>query len=967
MSYIINNSRGQVIAVVADGTINTTATSLSLVGRGINGYGESENENYVFLLENFAASTAPQRPIPGQLWYNTATNSINIYNVSNTWETVPNVDYVQAQKISPVFTGIPQAPTAPAGTANAQIATTEFVSVSPQFSGIPTAPTAPAGTATTQIATTAFVTNSPQFSGTPTVPTGNTNDNNLQIANKEFVQAQKFNTALLGVPTAPTAPAGTANVQIATTAFVSNSPQFNGVPTAPTAAPGTANNQIATTEFVTNSPQFSGVPTAPTATLGTANDQIATTLFVNQSIGDFNTLGSMSLQNANAVNISGGTIGGIVPLAVSSGGTAADTAAGARANLGVGTLGQQDANAVTITGGEIIGITPIRLLEGGTGATTASQARINLGLGTLSLQPADQVTITGGLITGITDLAVADGGTGASSPLGARQNLGIGTIATQDSNSVEITGGNISGVRLDSLLLPLPVGSGGTGAVSPSGARNNLGLGDMATQNSSGIFISGGTITGISPLAISSGGTSASDAAQAMRNLLPEQFGQSGKVLSTDGFNLQWVPQGGGGGGSGTVTSVTGTGSANGLTLSGVVTTTGSLILSGAVNSIDGSAITSGLVTANRLGTGTANASTWLRGDNSWQPLGPLASQAVVPVANGGTGAITAPAALVNLGLGGVAYANKSQTFTENNNFSQNVNIGGNVGIGTVLPLYKLHVYSGTLGTNAGSISNNLRLQVDQPGVNVDCLDFRKIRTSNGTTWNSAAWRIQQKVDVTDQAYIQFNGTDLNYGMAFGTSDTEQMRIDANGRFFVGRTTQLLAGAKFTLDTSAGASLVLGATFNTAQPNNTNVFIINKGTANYEAVSFRNNTSFEVGRIDCTASSTAFLTSSDYRIKDNIAPLADATDRVSQLNPVSFTWTADGSNSEGFIAHEVAEIAPYAVHGEKDAVNSDGTIKPQCVDYSKLVPVLTAALQDAIKQIKTLEQRVAELENRIVD
>ena len=505
MSYIINNSRGQVIAVVADGTINTTSTSLSLVGRGINGYGESENENYVFLLENFAAPTAPLKPIPGQLWYNTASNTISIYNVNNVWETVPSESYVQAQKISPVFTGVPQAPTAPAGTANAQIATTAFVSNSPQFSGVPTAPTAAAGTATAQIATTAFVTNSPQFSGAPTVPTGNTNDNNLQIANKEFVQAQKFDTVLFGVPTAPTAVAGTATDQLATTAFVTNSPQFSGTPTAPTAAAGTSTNQLATTAFVTASPQFSGTPTAPTAVLGTATNQLATTLFVQQAVGDTSGLGTMATQDANAVSITGGSISGIAPLPVASGGTGATAPTQARNNLGLGTLATQDSDLVNITGGEIIGITPIRILEGGTGATTASQARANLGLGTLSQQAADLVAITGGNITGITDLAVADGGTGASTALAARQNLGIGTVATQNSNSIEITGGNISGVLLNNLLLPLPLTSGGTGAVTAGGARNNLGLGDLAVYNS--------------PLPISAGGTGATEASAALTNL----------------------------------------------------------------------------------------------------------------------------------------------------------------------------------------------------------------------------------------------------------------------------------------------------------------------------------------------------------------------------------------------------------------------------------------------------------------
>ena len=69
MSYIINNTRGQIVAVVADGTVNTTATDLYLVGRALTDYGTYENENYVYLLENFANSTAPLQPVLGQLWY----------------------------------------------------------------------------------------------------------------------------------------------------------------------------------------------------------------------------------------------------------------------------------------------------------------------------------------------------------------------------------------------------------------------------------------------------------------------------------------------------------------------------------------------------------------------------------------------------------------------------------------------------------------------------------------------------------------------------------------------------------------------------------------------------------------------------------------------------------------------------------------------------------------------------------
>jgi hypothetical protein len=127
MSYIINNSRGNVIAIVADGTVNTTATDLALVGRAVTAYGTYENENYVYLLENFANVSAPPQPILGQLWYNSSTDVLSAYNSTNTWTALASQDYVQAQKASPAFTGTPTAPTAANGTSTTQLATTAFV------------------------------------------------------------------------------------------------------------------------------------------------------------------------------------------------------------------------------------------------------------------------------------------------------------------------------------------------------------------------------------------------------------------------------------------------------------------------------------------------------------------------------------------------------------------------------------------------------------------------------------------------------------------------------------------------------------------------------------------------------------------------------------------------------------------------------------------------------------------------
>ena len=104
---------------------------------------------------------------------------------------------------------------------------------------------------------------------------------------------------------------------------------------------------------------------------------------------------------------------------------------------------------------------------------------------------------------------------------------------------------------------------------------------------------------------------------------------------------------------------------------------------------------------------------------------------------------------------------------------------------------------------------------------------------------------------------------------------------------------------------------------------------------------------------------------SDYRLKENVSDITSASALVSQLRPVNFSWIEENESEAttmGFIAHEMAEVAPYSVMGEKDAVNEDGSINSQGADYSKLVPLLTAALQEALTEITALKARVTALE-----
>lgn len=193
------------------------------------------------------------------------------------------------------------------------------------------------------------------------------------------------------------------------------------------------------------------------------------------------------------------SVTGILPIA--NGGTNADTAAGARTNLGIA-LGSDvqayDAGLQSISGLTTSADKMIYTTASDVYATTslssfartliddadAATARATLGLGSISTQGSGAVNITGGTltgitnlvatggtITGITDLAIADGGTGASTIGAARTNLGLGTIATQNSDAVAVTGGSITGIT------DLAIADGGTGASSVAEARANLEVG----------------------------------------------------------------------------------------------------------------------------------------------------------------------------------------------------------------------------------------------------------------------------------------------------------------------------------------------------------------------------------------------------------------------------------------------------------------------------------------------------------
>jgi len=119
-----------------------------------------------------------------------------------------------------------------------------------------------------------------------------------------------------------------------------------------------------------------------------------------------------------------------------------------------------------------------------------------------------------------------------------------------------------------------------------------------------------------------------------------------------------------------------------------------------------------------------------------------------------------------------------------------------------------------------------------------------------------------------------------------------------------------------------------------------------------------NNANGDVGSIDSSGSNTSYGTTSDYRLKENQVTLSDGINRLNKLKPYRFNFKADkDTTQDGFFAHEVAEVVPEAITGEKDAVDGDGNMITQHIDHSKLVPLLVKAVQELTAKVEALEAK----------
>ena len=264
----------------------------------------------------------------------------------------------------------------------------------------------------------------------------------------------------------------------------------------------------------------------------------------------------------------------------------------------------------------------------------------------------------------------------------------------------------------------------------------------------------------------------------------------------------------------------------------------------------------------------------------------------------------------------------------------------GNVGVGTSSPSNKLHVAGST--RISGVSSGSAALLIPSGDITFDTA--------------SAASAIGNYGDSSSEMRISTRGfTTFRTGATDGTNGSERARITSSGDVLVAKTSP----DNNTIGVQIEALGAVGACRSGEIS-----FIANRKTSDGSTFSFRREGT-QVGSISVTGSSTAYNTSSDYRLKENIAPMTGALAVVGQLKPCTYTWKADGSSGQGFIAHELAEVVPEAVLGEKDAVDAKGNPEYQGIDTSFLVATLTCAIQELKAELDTVKTELATLKGTV--
>jgi hypothetical protein len=256
----------------------------------------------------------------------------------------------------------------------------------------------------------------------------------------------------------------------------------------------------------------------------------------------------------------------------------------------------------------------------------------------------------------------------------------------------------------------------------------------------------------------------------------------------------------------------------------------------------------------------------------------------------------------------------------------------GNLGIGTASPNARLQVTSSSFPVL--KVADNL-------GGGALALGDSTISSNYVGAWRGAA------NSISGGGFLNVQGN----GIAFMSSDnifgsgSERMRIDSSGALLIGTTSAYSANYRVSLAPISTGGIVFK----------------NSSTSAHYPLNMLNSSGSSVGYIEASNTAVSYVSASDYRLKENIAPMTGALDKVSALKPVTYNWKIDGSSGQGFIAHELQAVVPDCVTGEKDAVDEEGNPQYQGIDTSFLVATLTAAIQELKAELDTVKAELASL------
>jgi len=574
----------------------------------------------------------------------------------------------------------------------------------------------------------------------------------------------------------------------------------------------------------------------------------------------------------------------------------------------------------------------------------AAAARTNLGLGTISTQAANSVNIDGGAIDGVT--------------------LGTNSAVTEAQvDNININGNTISSTDTNGNITLAP---NGTGVVALSSTDLTFGDNDKAIFGAGSdlqIYHNGSTSfiddAGTGALAIRSneiqlqkytGETLASFLADSTVQL---RYDNSAKLATTA-----------------TGIDVTGTVVSDGLTVD-----TNTLYVDS---------------TNNRVGIGTNSPGYLL--DVAGNARLNASSNPIFLFAEAGTwrGLLTASS---SIGLSLETNGALPLKFNTNGSERMRIDSSGNVGIGVTAPHSALEVntaastpYQVVLG-NAGQTS--FLWGIGREGVSTGNLEFRS--TSDGFSSSTVS------MAITPANNVGIGTTSPSYMLSLGNGSTS---VNSQAVLFLQSGNGSGGARDFSIEGDGGSALVFkDRGYNNANNGNgelmrlsyTGQLLINTtadaltgklqvhfdGSAT-QGITIKNtvnsNSGAAVRFVDYIGNYTGggiyysnsnainYATTSDYRLKENVVATTGAVERVKQLNPVNFNFIGESESVDGFLAHELQTVVPNSVIGEKDAVTNSGENKYQVADYTKLVPLLTAALKEAVEKIETLEARVASLE-----